>query len=88
MYVWNGMEMDMEIEMKGMESNACIIYIYIYIYMYVYILYIYTDVNSMCVWVTSFASQKMFSGVRVNCCLNNLKSHAAALDEFGSKIHS
>jgi hypothetical protein len=80
MYVWNGMEMDMEIEMKGMESNACIIYIYV--------IYIYTDVNSMCVWVTSFASQKMFSGVRVNCCLNNLKSHAAALDEFGSKIHS
>ena len=64
MYVWNGMEMDMEIEMKGMESNACIIYIYVC----VYILYIYTDVNSMCVWVTSFASQKMFSGVRVNCC--------------------
>ena len=86
MYVWNGMEMDMEIEMKGMESNACIIYIYMYVY--ILYIYIYTDVNSMCVWVTSFASQKMFSGVRVNCCLNNLKSHAAALDEFGSKIHS
>ena len=48
MYVWNGMEMDMEIDMKGMESNACIIYMYVYIYTF-FCKYIYTDVNSMCV---------------------------------------